>query len=203
MRHFNTAGPVRESRHYCVPPLSRVDLDDVLNLVREEKYFGLHAPRQTGKTSTLLALREVLNGGAAGDYRCVYANVEAGQAAREDTGRAMRAILGHLSSQARSTLGDDFQGAVWAGLLDDFGPDGALGEALTRTRTQGQPWLVNALADEACFRQAAGRDRKRPVDADAIVEAQEALIERRETHPWPSSPTSCARIACAASSSRC
>ncbi len=68
MRHFNTAGPVRESRHYCVPPLSRVDLDDVLTLVRQEQYFVLHAPRQTGKTSTLLALREVLNGGAAGDY---------------------------------------------------------------------------------------------------------------------------------------
>ena len=297
MRFFNTAGPVRERQHYCIPPLSRVDLDDVLTLVRQEKYFVLHAPRQTGKTSTLLALREMLNSGSAGDYRCVYANVEAGQAAREDTGRAMRAILGHLSSQARSTLRDDFLGAVWAGLLDEFGPDGALGEALTRwseadprplvvlideidalvgdtllsvlrqlragysrrpesfpqsvvlcgvrdvrdyrirsgaghelvaggsafnikarslrlgdfsrdevrvllglhteetgqtftaatletiwTRTQGQPWLVNALAEEACFRQPAGRDRTRPVDADAIVEAQEALIARRETH---------------------
>ena len=297
MRFFNTAGPVRERQHYCIPPLSRVDLDDVLTLVRQEKYFVLHAPRQTGKTSTLLALREMLNSGSAGDYRCVYANVEAGQAAREDTGRAMRAILGHLSSQARSTLRDDFLGAVWAGLLDEFGPDGALGEALTRwseadprplvvlideidalvgdtllsvlrqlragysrrpesfpqsvvlcgvrdvrdyrirssagrelvaggsafnikarslrlgdfsrdevrallglhteetgqtftaatletiwTRTQGQPWLVNALAEEACFRQPTGRDRTRPVGADAIVEAQEALIARRETH---------------------
>ena len=121
MRFFNTAGPVRESQHYCIPPLSRVDLDDVLTLVRQEKYFVLHAPRQTGKTSTLLALREMLNSGSAGDYRCVYANVEAGQAAREDTGRAMRAILGHLSSQARSTLRDDFLGAVWAGLLDESG----------------------------------------------------------------------------------
>ena len=44
----------------------------------------LHAPRQTGKTSALLALRDLLNGGAQGDFRCVYANVEAGQAMREN-----------------------------------------------------------------------------------------------------------------------
>ncbi|MCE2513678.1 MAG: hypothetical protein J4F37_01465 [Acidobacteria bacterium] len=147
MRHFNTAGPMRESRHYCVPPLSRVDLDDVLTLVRQEQYFVLHAPRQTGKASTLLALREVLNDGAAGAYRCVYANVEAGQAAREDTGRAMRAIPGHLSSQARSTLGDGFLGGVWVGLLDDFGPDGARGEALTRW-SEAHPRPLVVLIDE-------------------------------------------------------
>ena len=58
----------------------------MLGLVRDKKYFVLHAPRQTGKTSALLALRDLLNGGAAGDYRCVYANVEAGQAMRENVG---------------------------------------------------------------------------------------------------------------------
>ena len=39
-----------------------VDLDHVLDLVRSKKYFVLHAPRQTGKTSALLALRDLLNG---------------------------------------------------------------------------------------------------------------------------------------------
>ena len=62
MRSFNTAGPVKPDRHYCIPPLERIDLDDVLRLVRDERYFVLHAPRQTGKTSALLALAEVLNG---------------------------------------------------------------------------------------------------------------------------------------------
>ncbi len=33
---------------------------------RNERYFVLHAPRQTGKTSTLLALRDLLNSGAEG-----------------------------------------------------------------------------------------------------------------------------------------
>ena len=65
-RFFNTAGPVRPERHYCVPPLARFDLDQVLGLIRNERYFVLHAPRQTGKTCTLLALRDLLNSGAEG-----------------------------------------------------------------------------------------------------------------------------------------
>jgi len=48
--------------------------------------------------------------------------------------------------------------------------------------TQGQPWLVNALAYEACFKNEAGRDRSRSIDAAAIGAAREQLIVRRETH---------------------
>ena len=48
--------------------------------------------------------------------------------------------------------------------------------------TQGQPWLVNALAYQACFKNKAGRDRSRPITADAIQDAREQLILRRETH---------------------
>ena len=62
MRFFNTAGPVNPADHYCIPPLARSDPDEVLLLVRMKKYFVLHAPRQTGKTSGLLALRDLLNG---------------------------------------------------------------------------------------------------------------------------------------------
>ena len=57
VRFFNTTGPVRRERHYAVPPLSRLDLDEVLGLIRTARYFVLHAPRQTGKTSILLACR--------------------------------------------------------------------------------------------------------------------------------------------------
>ena len=41
---------------------------------------------------------------------------------------------------------------------------------------------MNALADDACFRDKAGRDRSRPIDAEALRAAQERLILRRETH---------------------
>ena len=53
----------------------------------------LHAPRQTGKTSALLALRDLLNGGETGDFRCVYASVEDGQAMRENVAEGMRTVL--------------------------------------------------------------------------------------------------------------
>ena len=48
--------------------------------------------------------------------------------------------------------------------------------------TQGQPWLVNALAYEACFRNKTGRDRSQAITCDAIQDAREQLILRRETH---------------------
>ena len=58
--------------------------------------------------------------------------------------------------------------------------DGAMAEVWQLTR--GQPWLVNALAYEACFREKAGRDRTRTVDREAVREARERLVLRRDTH---------------------
>ena len=147
MRFFNTAGPVRPDKHYCIPPLSRLDLEGLLSLIRDEKYFVLHAPRQTGKTSGLLALRDLLNGGAEGGYRCVYANVEAGQAAREDKPQALRAIIGHLGWQARLTLEDEFVDDVGFDVLARYGPDGALTEILSRW-THADPRPLVLILDE-------------------------------------------------------
>ena len=132
---------------YCIPPLERVDLDDICQLVRNKRYFVLHAPRQTGKTSVLLALRDLLNSGAIGDYRCVYFNVEAGQAAREDTTRAMKAIFREPARWARSTLGDELVDEIWSELLERNGPDGALGEVLARWAAADRKPLV-LLIDE-------------------------------------------------------
>ena len=131
MRKFNTEGPVVAADHYCIPPLERVNLAEVVELVRDKRYFVLHAPRQTGKTSTLLALRDLLNGGAESGFRCVYVNVEAAQTAREDVGRAMHAILGELGDRALLT-GDESLDGLWPDVLARFGPERALGAALTR-----------------------------------------------------------------------
>ena len=295
MRFFNTEGPVVAAEHYCIPPLDRVNLGEILTLIRRKRYFVLHAPRQTGKTSALLALRDLLNGDAAVDYRCVYVNVEAAQAMREDVGGAMRVILGALASRARS-VGDGFLYDAWPDILATFGT-GALAEALTRwceaeakpvvllideidsligdtlisvlrqlrsgydrrpgsfpqsvvlcgvrdvrdyrirsssenavitggsafnvkarslrlgdfteddvrallaqhtaesgqpftpdalrmvwRQTRGQPWLVNALCEEACSRSEAGDDRRRAITAGDLLDAQEELILSRVTH---------------------
>ena len=146
MRFFNTEGPVVAAKHYCIPPLSRVNLAEILALIEAERYFVLHAPRQTGKTSALLALRDLLNGGEAGDFRCVYVNVEAAQAAREHVGDAMRAILSRLASRAR-TLGDTFLDERWPDILAKSGPHDALGEALTRW-CEADPIPLVLLIDE-------------------------------------------------------
>ena len=90
-RFFNTSGPVVPAKHYSIPPLERFDLGQVLRLIQDERYFVLHAPRQTGKTSALLALRDLLNQGD--EYRCVYANVETGQTARGDVAAGIRTVL--------------------------------------------------------------------------------------------------------------
>ena len=91
----------------------------------------------------MLALRDLLN--TEGTYRCVYINVERGQTAREDVERAMRAILGELASRARSALGDEFLDEIWFDILSKYGPDGALGEALTRwAEADPSPWCCSS-----------------------------------------------------------
>ena len=297
MRTFNTAGPMVPAEHYCIPPLGRLDLPHVLGLIRGECYFALRAPRQTGKTSCLLALRDLLNSGSEGEFRCVYANFEPGQAGRDDAARAMPAILHQLGVEAQETLGDDSVGNLWPAILERIGPDAALGEILRQwaradsrplvllideidalmgdmlltvlrqlragyarrpagfpqsvvlcgvrdvrdyrilsraagevvtggsafnikaeslrlgdfseaetralpgqhTRatgqefheaalaavweaTQGQPWLVNALARQMCFSSQAGRDRSRAIREADVIAAREELILRRDTH---------------------
>lgn len=145
MRFFNTAGPVDCGKHYCLPPLGRFDLDEILLLIQQQKYFVLHAPRQTGKTSSLLALMDYLN--RQGQYRCVYFNVEVGQAARENVGEAMRAILSQLAHRARLALGDDFVEALWREVLAGSGPYAAFGEVLSRWAAHDPKPLV-VLIDE-------------------------------------------------------
>ena len=123
-RFFCTEGPIKPERHYHVAPLQRIDLDRVLRLIRQWRYFVLHAPRQTGKTTALLALRDQLNAG--GEYRCVYVNVEIGQAAREDVYAAMRAILDRLTVEAERALGDRSLADIWPAALETAGGIGAL-----------------------------------------------------------------------------
>ncbi len=146
MRTFNTEGPVVPARHYCIPPLQRVNLGGILELLRDMRYFVLHAPRQTGKTSALLALRDLLNDRPEQDFRCVYVNVEAAQAQREDLPAAMRTIIGELSDQAL-LAGDEFLDPIWPELLARFGPGRALSAALTRWCMADQRPLV-LLIDE-------------------------------------------------------
>jgi hypothetical protein len=96
MKKFNTAGPSVADDHYMIPPLSRFDLEEIETLIDDKRYFILHAPRQTGKTTCLLALMEHLN--QKGQYRTVYANVEPAQALRGDVEKAVPVIVQRIAA---------------------------------------------------------------------------------------------------------
>ncbi len=42
-RFFNTAGPQIPDINYTIDPLSRLNLDEMLSLIRQQRYFVLHA----------------------------------------------------------------------------------------------------------------------------------------------------------------
>lgn len=183
-KYFNTAGPIQPDIHYTVEPLSRIDLEEVEQLIYQRKYFILHAPRQTGKTSCLLALRDYLN--AREEFIAVYANVEAGQAARNDVARVVEATASSIAGRLSLILGNfskeeihDLYMQHTAATGQEFHPDCF---PLVWTATEGQPWLVNALAYEVTMEMKENRDRSICIIPEMIYRAQERIIYRRDTH---------------------
>jgi len=294
-RFFNTAGPIKKEKHYNIDPLSRIDINEILSLIAQEKYFVLHAPRQTGKTSYLHALRDYLD--KQGQYKSLYINIETAQAARENVREGIRTVLRILANESVFYLNDSFLEERWKQILNDSGEFYALQDALMqwcqaseipivlfidevdslvgdtlisllrqlrsgyekRPRmfpqsiilcgvrdvrdyriysdrektpitggsafnvkaeslrlgnfsfdeikqlyqqhsqetgqlfnnevfplvwdlTEGQPWLVNALGYEVCFKMKEGRNRHEAITINMINQARENLILRRETH---------------------
>ena len=57
-RWFNIAGPCDPRDHYMLPATAR--LPEAMRLIAQKNYFVLHAPRQTGKTTAMLALAREL-----------------------------------------------------------------------------------------------------------------------------------------------
>ena len=98
MKFFNTAGPIKPELHYHIPSLERVDWEEIQVLIATQKYFLLHAPRQTGKTSVLLEMMSALN--AQGRYHALYVNIEAAQAVRNDVARGMAVVCHAIAGRA-------------------------------------------------------------------------------------------------------
>ena len=129
-RFFNTAGPVRADWHYLIDPLTRWDMDDILRLIAQGKYFVLHAPRQTGKTSCLLALMDYLNN--EGRYKVVYANIEAAQAVRGDIQNSIPTICHQIARSAALYLNDETVADLNRKTLDEGDTPSALTHLLSR-----------------------------------------------------------------------
>jgi hypothetical protein len=88
-RWFNTAGPCHPAEHYMLPALQR--LPELAQLVERGSYFVVHAPRQVGKTTALLALAHQLT--AAGSHLAVLVSMELGAGHPHDIGAAELAML--------------------------------------------------------------------------------------------------------------
>jgi hypothetical protein len=57
---FYNAGPANPKDHYCLSPFERLNQNELVAPSQRKKYFILHAPLQTDKTSALLAFMEAL-----------------------------------------------------------------------------------------------------------------------------------------------
>lgn len=73
-RFFNTSGPNDPADHYTLSIGER--LPGIRTLIDRKLYFVLHAPRQVGKTTALLALAQELT--AAGRFTAVLLSMEQG-----------------------------------------------------------------------------------------------------------------------------
>ncbi len=105
MRHFNTAGICLPELHYMLPPEPR--LPGVRQLLAQRAYFVVHAPRQTGKTTSLRALCRSLT--AEGDYAALHFSCEGGQAYPEDPAAAERIVWDSIGFEARHQLGPELR----------------------------------------------------------------------------------------------
>ncbi len=292
-KHFNTAGPNIASLHYELDPLVRIDQHMIEDLIAQQRYFVLHAPRQTGKTTCLLAMRDYLN--AQEKFAALYVNIEGAQAARNNVAGAVSGMVSNIAREAMRTLqasaiedqreqllargafdalgatlqllsssvnkpvvlfldevdsliGDSLisllrqirsgyqnrpksfpQSIVLCGIRDvrDYRMTTSDGEVITGgsafnikaeslrlgnfsreellalyaqhtaatgqqftpeaievawVATQGQPWLVNALAEQAVWKTPENRDRSIVIDEAKMRAAREALILRNDSH---------------------
>ncbi|MDR2367077.1 MAG: hypothetical protein LBF58_03060 [Deltaproteobacteria bacterium] len=116
-RRFNVSGPCFPSDHHMLPALARIP--DVHGLIDLEHYFTLRAPRQSGKTTVVMAAVDRINDD--GKYYALYCSL--GEICNvSDKTEAMGMIIGNLASALKvsrvdalkRTLGDSFSAGFHA-----------------------------------------------------------------------------------------
>ncbi len=99
-RFFNVAGMCRPDKHYMIEAEGR--LAKLRPLIDREAWFVVHAPRQSGKTTTTRLAAEALT--AEGRYAAVLASCKPGSTAGDDVERGIRAVLLSLDRECRAQL---------------------------------------------------------------------------------------------------
>jgi hypothetical protein len=177
-RHFNTAGPCRPDKHYMLSPLRR--LPGLRQLIDDESYFVVHAPRQIGKTTTLMAFAAELT--AEGRHAAVLVSAEQGQGL--ELHDAELPMLGEWLSAAKS-LPEPLRPRAW--------PEAPAGD---RIRAALEAWAehcprplavfideIDALSGDtliSVLRQLRAGFRQRPMHFPASV----ALIGLRDVRDY-------------------
>jgi hypothetical protein len=121
-RWFNTAGHCSPADHYVLPTTRR--LPQVRGLIEQKSYFALHAPRQVGKTTSLLTLAGELT--AEGRHVAALVSMEVGAGFPSDVGAAELAILRSWRAAASAQLPRQLEPPPWP----DVEPGARLGTAL-------------------------------------------------------------------------
>ena len=123
MRRFNTEGPMLPDRHYAVPPLGRVDLDHVLDLIDDARCFVLHAPARPANLRANGPSRPARNRSR------LPLRVRQRRGGTVRPGGCRRSHAGNpqpkLPPEHGFTTGDDFLDGRWPAILDKAGPHGS------------------------------------------------------------------------------
>ncbi len=104
-KYFNTTGPCFPRMHYMLPPKDRLVGASLERYIRDELYWVLHAPRQTGKTTFLQSWMHEIN---AGDEAIAcYVTIERCQGIPEPE-KAIPAMIDAINSSAANFIAPEY-----------------------------------------------------------------------------------------------
>ena len=143
---FNTAGPCKADIHYMLSSTERIP--ELTQLIAQQNYFVIHAPRQVGKTTAMLTLAQELT--ASGAYTAVMLSLEVGAVFSHDPGAAERAILDEWKQSIQFRLPENLYPPEWP----DSNAGSMIGTLLSTWAKQSSRPLavfldeIDALSDE-------------------------------------------------------
>ncbi len=109
MKHFNTTGPCVPEDHYMLPASPR--LPETRGLIDQKLYFVLHAARQSGKTTSMMALARELT--AEGRYAAITLSVQTAAVFSHDIDAAERLLLSRWRKVAEDYLPPELRPPKW------------------------------------------------------------------------------------------
>jgi hypothetical protein len=118
-KYFNTTGPCLAEIHYMLPASPR--LPEMRGLIDSQNYFVLHAARQSGKTTSMIALARELT--VEGRYAAIVLSVQTASAFSNQVEAAEELLLSRWRDVAEDELPPELRPPKW--------PVGATGQRIS------------------------------------------------------------------------